>query len=57
MHIQQTPSHILHLLLSLVTVGLWIPIWIIVALNAKPLQCTQCGKKRSASPIARALGG
>lgn len=25
-------SHVLHLLLSLITLGLWIPIWILVAL-------------------------
>lgn len=26
-------SHVLHLILSLVTVGLWIPVWIIVTLS------------------------
>lgn len=26
-------GHVLHLLLSIITAGLWIPIWIIVALN------------------------
>ena len=26
------PSHVLHLLLSLITVGLWIPVWILVGL-------------------------
>lgn len=26
------PNHILHLLLSVVTLGLWIPVWIIIAI-------------------------
>ncbi len=27
-------SHILHLILSIITVGFWIPIWMIVGLNS-----------------------
>ena len=27
-------NHILHLLLSIVTIGWWIPIWLIVGLNS-----------------------
>lgn len=27
------PNHILHLLLSLVTAGLWIPIWFLMSIN------------------------
>jgi len=26
-------NHVLHLLLSIVTAGIWIPVWILVALN------------------------
>lgn len=26
-------SHVLHLILSLITVGLWLPVWIIVTLS------------------------
>jgi len=29
----QKTSHILHLLLSIITAGLWIPIWILVAIS------------------------
>jgi hypothetical protein len=28
-------SHVLHLLLSLVTVGIWVPVWLIVAMSNK----------------------
>ena len=46
MHLVQTTSHILHLLLSVITVGFWIPIWILVALIKSAPQCTECGGKR-----------
>lgn len=27
-------NHILHLILSLLTVGLWVPVWILIAINS-----------------------
>ena len=30
---KKSTSHVLHLILSLITVGLWLPVWIIVALS------------------------
>ncbi len=27
------PAHVLHLLLSLISLGLWLPIWLIVAIS------------------------
>ena len=27
------PAHVLHLLLSLITLGLWVPVWILVAVS------------------------
>ncbi len=32
MHIQERPNHILHLLLSVVTVGVWLPVWFLISL-------------------------
>jgi len=29
------PNHVLHLILSIVTFGLWLPIWLIVAITSK----------------------
>ena len=29
------PNHVLHLLLSVITAGLWIPVWIIIAISSK----------------------
>jgi hypothetical protein len=45
-------NHILHLLLSVFTVGLWIPIWILIALSSGRgvPSCTVCGTKAKAGP-------
>jgi Na+-transporting NADH:ubiquinone oxidoreductase subunit NqrC len=29
----QNTSHILHLILSVITVGLWVPVWMLVAVS------------------------
>jgi hypothetical protein len=47
MHVRPPTSHVLHLLLSLVTLGLWIPMWILVAIsNSSQLRCATCGRER-----------
>ena len=38
----QTPNHVLHLLLTLVT-GLWAIVWLAVSLQRPPYQCSRCG--------------
>lgn len=43
-----TANHILHLLLSLVTVGLWIPVWILLTIFSGPYRCPSCGTKTKA---------
>lgn len=46
---RQTPNHILHLLLTVVTAGFWLPVWLLVALfGSGSYKCPNCG--------ARALG-
>jgi hypothetical protein len=51
LHIFQETScnHILHLLLSIVTCGLWLPIWLMAALSTRSEtpSCTTCGAKGS----------
>lgn len=45
-HERPSTSHVLHLLLSVITVGLWIPVWILVALsNSNQGLCLTCGRK------------
>ena len=44
---KQTPNHILHLILSVITAGLWLLfIWIpkIILSFFKPYRCKECGK-------------
>lgn len=45
------PSHVLHLMLSLVTFGLWIPVWLVAAALAgtAPWRCNQCGETAASS--------
>jgi hypothetical protein len=46
MHIRNRPSHVLHLLLTVFTFGLWIIPWSWVTLTAGRPQCTVCGRRR-----------
>jgi len=41
----QTPNHILHLLLSIVTAGLWIVPWILLILTPRSFRCSSCGSR------------
>lgn len=45
-------NHVLHLILTLVTVGLWGIVWIILGISnsAKPLRCTACGSAMGQRP-------
>lgn len=63
---KQTPNHVLHLLLSVITAGLWLPIWFVVALfGGGTYRCPSCGarvlgyvpKKHRQSLAARQAGG
>lgn len=43
---RQTPNHVLHLLLSVVTAGLWLPVWFLVALfGSGAYKCPSCGAR------------
>ncbi len=45
MHVQRKPNHRRHLLLTVVTVGFWLPVWVLIRLfQAKP-KCMMCGAK------------
>ena len=44
-HLQPSTSHVLHLLLSILTVGLWLGVWALAGLaNASQRTCTACGR-------------
>lgn len=45
--VRQTPNHVLHLLLSVITFGFWVIIWFVTSVRAsyRPYRCQQCGSK------------
>lgn len=40
---RKTPNHILHLLLSIVTGGLWLVVWAALSLAPGRFRCPECG--------------
>ena len=46
---KQTPNHVLHLILSVVTMGFWLPVWLIVGLGTDlfggGFKCPSCGAR------------
>jgi hypothetical protein len=47
LHVGPHTSHLLHLVLSIITVGFWVPVWILVHLShSTQLACSQCGQSR-----------
>ncbi len=55
---RQGTNHIVHALVSLFLCGLWIPVWIIVTLNAStaPYFCSQCGLRGNAAELSDPYG-
>jgi DNA-directed RNA polymerase subunit RPC12/RpoP len=51
LHIKQTPNHILHLLLTIITGGIWLIVWIPIIFfgSDKPWRCSVCGSKAAGS--------
>jgi hypothetical protein len=43
---RKTPNHILHLILSIVTGGLWLIVWLILMIRFGGWRCDECGSKR-----------
>lgn len=45
LHLIERPNHILHLLLSVLLLGLWLIVWFLVTLGEKKAACTVCGTR------------
>lgn len=39
-------GHMAHFLMTIVTLGLWFPIWVLRALTARKLNCRTCGRRK-----------
>jgi hypothetical protein len=50
--VKRTPNHILHLLLSIVTGGLWLFVWLalIIISGESSYRCASCGSKTVRKP-------
>lgn len=46
LHLDQTPDHLLHLLLTLLTCSLWLFVWVASCVVKNRPQCTRCGASR-----------
>ena len=55
-HVGNRPNHILHLLLSLITVGLWLIPWFLISAASGGMSCEACGKKWSGMTSGAILG-
>lgn len=53
----QTPNHVLHLLLSILTGGLWLIVWAILIVRAEDWRCTRCGPSIGKSFAGARSGG
>ena len=40
---RQGTNHVLHLLLALITAGIWIPVWILCSIKIGGWRCSTCG--------------
>jgi RNA polymerase subunit RPABC4/transcription elongation factor Spt4 len=38
-----TPSHLLHLVLTLITFGIWLIVWLLIGAKTGPYRCSVCG--------------
>lgn len=46
-HSQPAPNHVVHLILTLLTAGFWLIVWLIVAMTAtQKWTCSRCGASR-----------
>ena len=41
------PHHLLHLALTVITQGIWLPVWLLLVLRSRQCACTRCGHLRS----------
>lgn len=45
-HLQPSTSHVLHLLMTILTFGVWVIVWFLVAQsNSSQSKCAECGRE------------
>lgn len=43
---RKTANHILHLILSILTAGLWLVVWLLITIQIGGWRCSTCGSKK-----------
>lgn len=38
-------NHLVHIIMSIITAGLWLPIWLLSAVKIGGWRCTRCGSR------------
>jgi hypothetical protein len=58
-HNQPTPNHVVHALVSLFALGLWVPVWIIIAMGSGNAEatCVKCNNRRTPQGAATVSRG
>lgn len=54
---RKTPNHLLHLVLSVITCGVWLLVWFCVSSEKSPWICSVCGKKLGGGSNGWGLAG
>ncbi len=56
MHISNPPNNLVHGIITLLCVGAWFPIWMIILAVQKNPQCTKCGRINENTPAGKSFG-
>jgi hypothetical protein len=44
LHLKPSTSHLLHLIMSIITMGFWLPVWLILSIRHEfESECVECG--------------
>ncbi len=54
LHLEEKPNHILHLLLTIVTMGVWLIVWVLLGMSSRlsSSTCTVCGSVPPAEAVS-----
>ena len=44
----ETPNNFMHLILTILTAGIWLVVWLVKTLDGKDWRCDDCGSKTKA---------
>lgn len=54
---RKTPNHIFHFIMSILTCGIWLIVWALIASEKESWRCSRCGKKLGGGSNGWGLAG